>query len=141
MSIGVNLLFALTKMAAKALNNRNFQAEMMEIHHGKKKDAPSGTARTLEKILLESMSLNPEVTYGRSGMVGERKPKELGVFALRGGDVVGDHTVYFLGDGERIELKHQALNRDVFAKGALEAALFLADKPSGMYSMAEVLNI
>jgi 4-hydroxy-tetrahydrodipicolinate reductase len=141
MSIGVNLLFALTKMAANALNNRNFQAEMMEIHHGKKKDAPSGTAKSLEKILLDNMPLDKNVTYGREGMVGERRPDELGSFALRGGDVVGDHTVYFLGEGERIELKHQATNRDVFAKGALTAAEFLAGKPPARYVMSEVLGL
>jgi len=145
MSIGVNLLFALTQMAARALNNRNFQVEMMEIHHGRKKDAPSGTAKSLEKIILDSMPLDRNVTHGRSGLVGERRPDELGSFALRGGDVVGDHTVFFLGDGERIELKHQATNRDVFARGALDAAIFLAGKTPanshGLYTMAEVLNI
>ena len=141
MSIGVNLLFALTKIAAQALQNRSFQAEVMEIHHGKKKDAPSGTAKSLEKILLEAMSLDKSVVYGRSGMVGERKADELGIFALRGGDVVGDHTVFFLGEGERLELKHQAVNRDIFARGALDAAAFLKGKIPGMYSMAEVLNI
>ncbi|MDH4262245.1 MAG: 4-hydroxy-tetrahydrodipicolinate reductase [Spirochaetia bacterium] len=141
MSVGVNLLFALTKMAAKSLNHRNFQVEMMEIHHGKKKDAPSGTAKTLEKILLENMPLDKNVTYGREGMVGERKQNELGSFALRGGDVVGDHTVYFLGEGERIELKHQAVNRDVFAQGALVAAEFISGKPAAFYSMAQALGL
>lgn len=100
MSVGVNVLFALTRMAALALKDKGFQAEMMEIHHKHKKDAPSGTAKTLEKILLETMSLNPDVVYGRSGITGERTPDELGSFALRGGDVVGDHTVYFLANGE-----------------------------------------
>ena len=144
MSIGVNLLFGLTRIAAGILKNRNFQAEMMEIHHGKKKDAPSGTAKSLENILLEQMSLDRNVTYGRSGMVGERKPKELGSFALRGGDVVGDHTVFFLGEGERIELKHQATNRDVFARGALDAAKYIAGKPPAklrVYTMDQVLNL
>lgn len=144
MSVGVNLLFGLTQIAARVLKERNFQAEMMEIHHGKKKDAPSGTAKSLEKILLDEMSLDRNVTYGREGIVGERRLDELGVFALRGGDVVGDHTVYFLGDGERVELKHQATNRDVFARGALDAAQFIARKePSktGVYSMADVLNL
>jgi len=141
MSMGVNLLFALVHMAAQSLKDKNFQIEMMEIHHGRKHDAPSGTAKSLEKIILNSIPLDKNVVYGRSGMIGERKPDELGVFALRGGDVVGDHTVFFLGEGERLELKHQAVNRDIFARGALNAAKYISDKEPGMYTMADVLDL
>ncbi|MDH4199985.1 MAG: 4-hydroxy-tetrahydrodipicolinate reductase [Spirochaetia bacterium] len=141
MSIGVNLLFALTRMAGEALVNKDFHAEMMEIHHMHKKDAPSGTAKSLEKILLETMNLDKNVKYGRSGITGERKPDELGSFALRGGDVVGDHTVFFLGNGERIELKHQATNRDVFASGALDALEFIVHQKPGLYNMTQVLGL
>jgi 4-hydroxy-tetrahydrodipicolinate reductase len=141
MSIGVNMLFALVKMASTSLKNRGFQPEMMEIHHKKKVDSPSGTARSLEKIILENMLPGGNLISGRDGLVGARKDNELGSFALRGGDVVGDHTVFFLGEGERIELKHQATNRDVFASGALQAAEFLIGKSPGFYSMSDVLRL
>lgn len=141
MSLGVNLLFALTRMAARALKDKGFDAEIMEIHHNRKKDAPSGTAKSLESILIENMDLNSGAVYGRGGIIGERKKDELGVMALRGGDVAGDHTVFFLGNGERLELKHQASHRGVFAAGALDAAVFLARQGPGLYSMADVLNL
>ena len=140
MSVGVNLLFALTRAAARALNGKNYDAEITEIHHKHKKDAPSGTAKTLEEIILENYH-STEPVYGRAGHTGERRPEELGVFALRGGDVVGDHTVFFLGSGERIELKHQAVSRSTFASGALNALKFVVSKEPGFYSMADVLNL
>lgn len=140
MSLGVNLLFALTRAASKALHGKGYNAEVMEIHHKYKKDAPSGTAKTLEEIILENHE-SSEPVYGRAGHTGERREEELGVFALRGGDVVGDHTVFFLGSGERIELKHQAVSRSTFASGALSALKFLAGKEPGIYSMADVLNL
>ncbi|MCS6984500.1 MAG: 4-hydroxy-tetrahydrodipicolinate reductase [Leptospiraceae bacterium] len=142
MSLGVNLLFALTKMAARLLKDKNFDAELMEIHHGKKKDAPSGTAKTLEAILRQEMSLPSHlVVYGRQGLVGERRREELGVLSIRGGDVVGEHTVYFLGHGERLELKHLATSREIFARGALMAIKYLRGKNPGLYTMQHVLGI
>jgi len=142
MSIGVNLLFALVNSASGALKDKNFNPEIFEIHHKHKKDAPSGTAKTLEGIIQKNYNLSSdEITHGRSGIIGERPEKELGVFALRGGDVVGDHTVFFLGDGERVELKHQATSRNVFANGALNALKFIVKKDPGLYNMFDVLQI
>ena len=141
MSLGVNLLFQLTKKASSVLKNKNFEAEIIEIHHKHKKDSPSGTARKLEDIISSHMEIPKEnVTHGREGMVGERKPKELGSFAIRGGDTPGDHTIYFLGEGERIELKHQAISRSIFARGAIEALIWLHNQPPGLYSMDDILN-
>ncbi|MBV6493689.1 MAG: 4-hydroxy-tetrahydrodipicolinate reductase [Turneriella sp.] len=142
MAIGVNVLFSLVSEAAKALAQHGFDPEVMEIHHKLKKDAPSGTATTLKEEILRAYNRREEnVLYGRQGMVGERKADEVGVMALRGGDVVGDHTVYFLGQGERIEIKHQAVSRDTFASGALAALRFLQNKNPGLYSMKDVLGL
>lgn len=144
MSLGVNLLFALTRFASEALYQKGFQAEVTEIHHKHKVDAPSGTAKTLESILLDALKLNKDVIYGRSGVTGERGADDLGVFALRGGDVVGEHTVYYFGEGERVELKHQATSRSTFAKGAVEALKFLllrTEGAPGLYNMGDVLNL
>lgn len=142
MSIGVNLLFGLTSMAAKVLDE-TYDAEIAEIHHRGKKDAPSGTAMKLLEILAEARKKNAEkdAIYGRKGDIGVRPSGKLGVLALRGGDVVGDHTVYFLGDGERIELSHRASSRDAFAKGALLAAKFVAKQKKGLYDMRQVLGM
>jgi len=139
MSVGVNLLFRLVEIAAKALRERGFDAEIVEVHHRFKKDAPSGTAVKLSRIVSEAMGLE-RITHCRSGE-SPRHEGELGVFALRGGDVVGDHTVYFLGMGERIELTHRASSRDTFAKGAVEAAKWIKGRPPGWYSMFDVLNL
>jgi len=142
MSLGVNMLFALTEMAAKGLIKEGFHPEITEIHHKHKKDAPSGTAKTLEEIIKNDAGYSDnQVVYGREGQVGERPDKQLGVFALRGGDVVGDHTVFFLGNGERIELKHQAVSRDTFAMGALNALKFIVNQSPGLYNMRDVLNL
>jgi len=141
MSIGVNILFYLAEIAARALKGRGFDAEMMEIHHKHKTDAPSGTAKTLETILLKEMGLDSNVTYGREGFTGERKDNTLGSMALRGGDVVGDHTVFFLGNGERIELKHQATSREIFARGAIDALVFLTKNKPGLYTMRDLLGL
>lgn len=142
MAIGVNVLFSLVGEAAKALAPHGFDPEVMEIHHNLKKDSPSGTAATLKEEILKSYHRNEDnVIYGRHGMVGERKKDEVGVMTLRGGDVVGDHTVYFLGAGERIEIKHQATSRDTFAAGALAALKFLQGKKPGLYSMKDVLGL
>ncbi|MBX7057255.1 MAG: 4-hydroxy-tetrahydrodipicolinate reductase [Leptospirales bacterium] len=141
MSLGVNILFRLTEIACKALGP-GFDAEIHEVHHRFKRDAPSGTAMRLKEILLRELSREEgDVVYGRSGEPGPRGAAEIGIHALRGGDVVGDHTVYFFGDGERVELTHRASSRETFAAGALRAAAFLADQPPGLYAMKDVLGI
>jgi len=142
MSLGVNLLFKLVELSAKALKDKNFDIEISEIHHRFKKDAPSGTALRLANIVANvfNSTLKDTAVFGREG-VHQRGMHEIGVLALRGGDVVGDHTVYFLGFGERIELTHRATSRDTFAKGAIEASRWLKDKPAGFYSMFDVLGL
>jgi len=139
MSLGVNLLFKLAEIAARVLKDKNFDAEIMEIHHRFKKDAPSGTAMKLSEILVETLG-KKNLVFGRKGKA-PRKEDEIGVMALRGGDVVGDHTVYFLGFGERIELTHRATSRDTFAKGAVEAAKWIKGKEPGFYTMFDVLGL
>ncbi|WP_457600062.1 4-hydroxy-tetrahydrodipicolinate reductase [Hydrogenivirga sp.] len=139
MSLGVNLLFKLVETAARVLRDKNFDMEVVEIHHRFKKDAPSGTAVKLSQILKETADLR-RIVHGREGEA-PREEGELGVFAVRGGDVVGDHTVYFLGFGERLELTHRATSRDTFAKGSVEAAKWIKGKGPGMYSMFDVLNL
>ena len=139
-SVGVNLLFALTRRAARTLND--FDVEVLEMHHRLKKDAPSGTAARLLEIIREERQVGPEVLrHGREGMVGPRSPSEIGVHALRGGDVVGDHTVMFAGTGERLELTHRAGDRVIFARGALRAALWVAGQEAGLYDMQDVLGL
>ncbi len=139
MSIGVNLLFKLVEITAKALN-RNYDVEIVEAHHRYKKDAPSGTARKLEEIVSNALGIKNKI-YGREGTVGERSSNEIGIFAVRAGDIVGEHTVIFGGIGERIELIHRAHSRMTFAKGALQAAIFIAKQSPGIYSMMDVLNL
>ncbi len=142
MSVGVNLLFKLAEIAAKTLND-DYDLEISETHHRMKKDSPSGTAVKLLEILAAARKKNiaKDAVYGRSGETGARPRGEIGVLALRGGDVVGDHTIFFLGDGERLELTHRASSRDAFAQGALRAAKFLANRKSGLYDMQQVLGI
>jgi len=142
MSIGVNLLFKLSELAASVLDE-SYDLELMEIHHRQKKDAPSGTAMKLLEVVAHARgkNLKKDAVYGREGDVGARPRGEIGSFALRGGDVVGDHTVYFFGDGERIELTHKASSREAFAKGALAAAKFVAKRKNGLYDMSQVLGI
>ena len=142
-STGVNLLFYLTQQAARVLDARTgFDPEVIEMHHRLKQDAPSGTADRLLEILKDSRKLGEDdVSHGRSGMVGERKDEEIGSHALRGGDVVGEHTVMFAGIGERIELTHRATDRVIFAAGALKAAKWVANQPAGLYSMQDVLGL
>ena len=142
MSLGANLLFWLVQKASQVLKSYNFDPEIMEIHHNQKKDAPSGTAVTLEKTILHEFGWDEKtIQYGRSGLIGKRSQKELGSHALRGGDVAGEHTVYFLGDGERIELTHRANNRNIFASGALQSLIFLSAQKPGLYHMKDVLNL
>jgi 4-hydroxy-tetrahydrodipicolinate reductase len=142
-STGVNLLFYLTQQAARVLDARSgFDPEVIEMHHRLKQDAPSGTADRLLEIIKDSRKLSEDdVSHGRSGMVGERKDEEIGSHALRGGDVVGEHTVMFAGIGERIELTHRATDRVIFAAGALKAAKWVSKQPAGLYSMQDVLGL
>ena len=141
MSIGVNLLFRIVADVTKVLSD--YDIEIVEAHHNQKKDAPSGTAEKLAQIAAEARdkSLEEIGVYGRKGIVGARKKGELGIHAVRGGDIVGDHTVLFAGEGERIEVKHQAHSRMTFAAGAVRAARFLATKDKGFFTMKEVLGL
>jgi len=141
-SVGVNTLFWLTRQAARILGP-DFDLEVVEMHHRLKKDAPSGTARRLAEILAEAAGLTYEndVRHGREGMVGARTPREIGLHAIRGGDVVGDHTVIFAANGERVELTHKASSRETFARGALRAAKWASGKPPGLYDMENVLGL
>lgn len=141
-SVGVNALFWLTRKAAQMLGD-DFDLEVTEIHHRLKKDAPSGTAKKLAEILCDVRSLDyaKNVRHGREGLVGERPANEIGVHSVRGGDVVGDHTVTFAGAGERLELVHKAASRETFALGALRAARWIVGKPPGLYSMEDVLGL
>ncbi|MGI9114904.1 MAG: 4-hydroxy-tetrahydrodipicolinate reductase [Chthoniobacterales bacterium] len=138
-SVGVNVLFSLAERAAMILGD-SFDVEIVEAHHRMKKDAPSGTAKTLVEMLQRARRTN-EVRYGRKGMVGERESGEIGVHSIRGGDVVGDHTVVFAGDGERLELTHRASSRETFARGALRAARWIIGKPARLYTMRDVLGL
>ena len=142
MSVGVNLLFKLAGEAASILGNE-YDVEITETHHRFKKDAPSGTANRLAEIVAGSSGRNPEkdVRYGRHGITGERTRSEIGIHALRIGDVVGEHTVSFGTIGERIELVHKAQSRDAFAKGALRAARFVINASPGLYDMQDVLGL
>lgn len=141
-SIGVNTLFWLTRHAARILGQDRFDIEVIEMHHHHKIDAPSGTARTLLDILHQETgtSYEQDVAHGRVGNIGPRPKKEIGMHTLRGGDVVGDHTVMFAADGERVELTHKASSRLTFAAGAVQAALWLSDRPAGLYDMQDVLG-
>jgi len=141
-SRGVNVLFHLAREAARLLGE-DYDVEIVEMHHHHKKDAPSGTARRLAEVILEARGggWERDVRHGRQGMTGERAPGEIGMHALRGGDVVGDHTVVLAGPGERIELTHRAHTRATFAHGALRAAAWLAGRRPGLYSMQDVLGL
>jgi 4-hydroxy-tetrahydrodipicolinate reductase len=141
-SVGVNALFWLTRKAAHMLGD-GFDLEITEMHHRLKKDAPSGTAKKLAEILCEVRGLDyaKDVRHGREGLIGERPEKEIAVHSIRGGDVVGDHTVIFAGAGERLELSHKAASRETFALGALRAARWIVGKPPGLYSMEDVLGL
>jgi 4-hydroxy-tetrahydrodipicolinate reductase len=141
-STGVNTLFWLTRKATEILGPA-YDLEVVEMHHRLKQDAPSGTAKTLAEILaaVRKEQLDKVVRHGRSGIVGKRSAEEIGMHALRGGDVVGDHTVIFAGIGERLELTHKASSRETFGNGALRAALWLVSQPPGLYDMQNVLGL
>jgi 4-hydroxy-tetrahydrodipicolinate reductase len=142
MSVGVNVLFELVRQAAKTLGP-GFDVEIVEIHHKHKRDAPSGTAVRLAEVAAEALGRTPAEAFcfSRQGITGERPPWQIGVQTLRGGDVVGEHTVMFVGEGERVELVHRATSRAQFATGAVRAAAWLAGKPAGRYDMADVLGL
>ena len=141
-STGVNALFWLTRKAAEILGP-DFDLEVVEMHHRLKKDAPSGTAKSLAEILADvrKLHLKEAARHGRTGIVGERTPGEIGVHSIRGGDVVGDHTVIFANTGERVELTHKASSRDTFANGALRAAAWVVKQKPGIYDMQDVLGL
>jgi len=141
-STGVNTLFWLTRKAAEILGP-DFDLEVVEMHHRLKKDAPSGTATTLAEILADvrRQQLKEVIRHGRKGIVGERTSAEIGMHSVRGGDVVGDHTVIFATNGERVELTHKASSRDTFANGALRAAQWVVNQKPGLYDMQDVLGL
>lgn len=142
MSFGVNAMFHLAAVMTKMLGP-DYDIEIVETHHRLKKDAPSGTALKLHEIMSLSRDLSPEKTLvaGRQGQVGERTNDEIGVMAVRGGDIIGDHTIYFCGPGERLELTHRAQTRDTFARGAARAAAWVAGRKPGLYTVADALGI
>jgi 4-hydroxy-tetrahydrodipicolinate reductase len=141
MSLGVNLMFKLAQLMAKSLGP-DFDIEIIEAHHRMKKDAPSGTALRLHEVVSLARGLDQSsMVSGRNGLVGARRDDEIGVLAVRGGDIVGDHTVLFAGPGERLELVHRASSRDTFAAGAVRAAVWIFDKKPGLYSLSDVLGL
>jgi 4-hydroxy-tetrahydrodipicolinate reductase len=142
MSLGVNLLAALVKRVAKTLGE-DYDIEILEMHHNKKIDAPSGTALMLGRAAAEGrgIDLARHAARGRDGMTGARRPGDIGFASLRGGTVVGEHTAIFAGPAERIELAHRAEDRMIFARGALHAALWARSREPGLYSMADVLGL
>ncbi len=142
MSVGVTVLFDLVRQAARVLGEA-YDVEVVEIHHKKKRDAPSGTAVRLGEVAAEALGRDAKdaLAYARHGILGERPPWQIGVQTLRGGDVVGEHTVFFCGEGERLELTHRATSREQFARGAVRAAQWIAGRPAGLYDMADVLGL
>lgn len=142
MSVGINVLLQIIGKVAQALGN-DYDLEIIDAHHNKKKDAPSGTALKLAEALAAAKGWDLEETgvYSRHGMIGERSKKEIGIQTVRAGDIVGDHTVLYGGPGERIEIIHRAHNRDPFARGALRAAEWVVHQPPGLYGMVDVLGL
>ena len=140
MSLGINIMMKLLKDAARVLAPAGFDMEIVERHHHRKLDAPSGTALALADSINEEMGGAYTYVYDRSQVRQKRDPKEIGISAVRGGTIVGDHEVIFAGTDEVIEIRHSAYSRTIFAKGALEAARYLAGKPAGMYDMADVIE-
>jgi 4-hydroxy-tetrahydrodipicolinate reductase len=141
MSVGINVLMKIAAEVAAILEN--FDAEVLEIHHGTKVDAPSGTALALARTIAEArkQDFQSNAVFGREGITGVRPHSKIGVMALRAGDAVGDHTVIFGGQGERLELIHRAQSRDSLARGALRAASWLEHQKPGLYSMRDVLGL
>ena len=142
MSVGVNACFKLLKEAARILGD-GFDVEVVELHHNKKKDSPSGTAVRMAEVVANQLGrdYNQVANFHREGMCGERSKQEIGMQTVRGGDIVGEHTVYFIGMGERIEISHRAMSRDMFARGAARACQWLGGKAPGIYDMQDVLEL
>ena len=142
MSVGVNVCFKVLKDVATILGD-DFDVEIVELHHNKKKDSPSGTAVRMGEVVAEALGrdYNRVATYHREGMCGERTKEEIGMQTVRGGDIVGEHTVYFIGMGERIEISHRAMTRDMFSRGSVRAAKWVAGKAPGLYDMQDVLGL
>ncbi|MFL6708177.1 MAG: 4-hydroxy-tetrahydrodipicolinate reductase [Massilia sp.] len=142
MSVGVNVTLKLLEMAAKSFNE-GYDIEIVEAHHRHKVDAPSGTALKMGEVIADALGrdLKEVAVYGREGVTGARDPSTIGFATIRGGDIVGDHTVLFAGEGERIEISHKSSSRVTYAHGALRAARFLADKQNGLFDMQDVLKL
>ena len=142
MSVGVNATFKLLEIAAKMLN-QGYDIEIIEAHHRHKVDAPSGTALKMGEVIADALGekLDDVAVYAREGHTGERKEGSIGFVTIRGGDIVGDHTVLFAGDGERIEISHKSSSRQSYAQGSLRAARFLQNQASGLYDMQDVLGL
>ncbi len=142
MSVGVNVVLKLLDMAARALSH-GYDIEVIEAHHRHKVDAPSGTALAMGEVVARALGrdLQQCAVYGREGITGERDPSTIGFATIRGGDIVGDHTVLFAGTGERIEITHKGSSRATYAQGSLRAARFLASKPNGLFGMQDVLGL
>lgn len=140
MSVGINLLMKLVKEAAALLAPAGYDMEIVEAHHNRKIDAPSGTALALGESMNEALDNKYHFVFSRHDRHEKRDPKEIGITSVRGGSIVGDHTVMFAGQDEVIEFKHTAYSRAIFGKGAAEAAKFLAGKPAGMYDMSDVIG-
>ena len=142
MSVGVNVMFNLVEIAAKALGS-DFDAEILESHHSKKVDSPSGTALKMGNLIAEvtNRNLDENGIFSRHGNTGKRDPKSIGFATIRGGDVVGDHTAFFVGMGESVEISHKSRDRSTFARGAIRAAKYIANKSSGLHDMRQVLGL
>jgi 4-hydroxy-tetrahydrodipicolinate reductase len=142
MSLGVNVVLGLLQKAARALG-ADYDVEIVELHHRQKKDAPSGTALAMADEVARALGrdLEAALRHGRQGQVGARTAEEIGISAMRGGDVVGEHTAYFCGLGERIEISHRATSRAIFARGSVRAATWLVGRPAGLYDMRDVLGL
>ena len=142
MSVGVNVCFKMLKDLAKTLGD-GFDVEIVELHHNKKKDSPSGTAVRMGEVVAEALGrdYNQVANYHREGICGERTKEEIGMQTVRGGDIVGEHTVYFIGMGERIEISHRAMSRDMFSRGSIRAAKWIVGKAPGLYDMQDVLGL
>jgi len=142
MSVGVNVCFKVLKDVAKILGD-DFDVEIVELHHNKKKDSPSGTAVRMGEVVAEALGrdYNQVANYHREGICGERSKEEIGMQSVRGGDIIGEHTVYFIGQGERIEITHRAMSRDMFSRGSVRAARWVVGKAPGLYDMQDVLSL
>ena len=143
MSVALNLMYNLVKRASEVLQEKKFDQEIIELHHRQKKDAPSGTAKKIAEIIAKTTGkdLSESGVYGRRGITGERREEEIGIHSVRGGTVVGEHTVIFAGNGERLEITHRAESRRIFALGAILAAQFITQKEKGLYDLQDVLGI